>query len=126
MNLEELKQILINSLEGLDADKIQLMYDHPETYKQYYGYIFDFYSNYPDNAGSLNELGYMYEHGLGMERNIEKAIELYKKAIQKDHRDAMYNLASMYDYGEGVEHNYKKAIKLYKKGIELGDSDAIN
>ena len=67
----------------------------------------------------------MYENGVGVERNYEKAIELYEKAIELGNSIAMNNLGNIYKSGTLVKQDYEKAIELYEKAIELGDNDAI-
>ena len=60
------------------------------------------------------------------EKNYQKAIELYEKAIELGNSWAMNNLGVMYDKGEGVEQDYQKAKELYEKAIKLGNSQAMN
>ena len=44
-----------------------------------------------NNAIALNNLGYMYEHGLAYGKDIEKAREYYKKASKLGNNEAMEN-----------------------------------
>ena len=46
------------------------------------------YSASKENAIGLYSLACMYENGQGVEADIDKAIELYKKAADLDHREA--------------------------------------
>lgn len=59
-------------------------------------------------------LAIMYSHGEGFKTNDEKALELYKKAIELGNTRAMVNVASYY------ENNNRRsdAKKLYKMAIE--------
>ncbi|GBB87807.1 hypothetical protein RclHR1_01430016 [Rhizophagus clarus] len=83
----------------------------------------------------LLRFGYCYEYGIGtrvdnnkalelVDKDYEKAIELYHKAANSGDSDAQNNLANMYRNGEGVDKDYEKAIELYHKAANSGDSDA--
>jgi TPR repeat protein len=52
-----------------------------------------------------------------------KVVELYEKAIAKDHWKAMHNLASLYRTGwpgrPGVEQDTSKMLELYERMVEL-------
>ena len=69
-------------------------------------------------------LGYMYEHGEGVEQDHAKARELYKEAEANDGVGAKFFLGVMYDEGQGVEQDYVKAIELYKKAEAQGHASA--
>ncbi|KAK8848308.1 hypothetical protein M9Y10_019369 [Tritrichomonas musculus] len=59
----------------------------------------------------------MYQKGKGVERNISKAIEYYKKAADLEDPTALYNLGSMYENGNGVELNISKQLNSIKKQL---------
>ena len=54
-------------------------------------------------------------------RPWSRIIELYNKAIERDHWKAMHNLAALYRTGwpGGVEKDTQKAIDLYQRMIDL-------
>ena len=66
--------------------------------------------------------GDLYHYGLGVEKNYEKAIELYKIAERRELPEAKYNLGVMYYNGEGVNRN--KAIELWTQAAEKGNEKA--
>jgi len=68
----------------------------------------------------------MYKNGEGVEKNFEKAVQCYKKAVALGHSDAMNNLGVMYENGEGVERNVYKAYQLYKKAAQIGNDLAMS
>jgi TPR repeat protein len=81
------------------------------------------------NAGdpwAQNELGEMYEIGVGVPEDDRKAVEWYKKAAEQGYADGQYNLGRMYEIGRGIPKNLKKAVELYKKAAEQGNADAQN
>ena len=74
----------------------------------------------------MNDLGYCFEKGEGVEQNSTKAVEWYTKAAEKGHSSAMYNLGYCFEKGEGVEQNSTKAVEWYTKAAEKGNSTAMN
>src|SRR3972149_5316175 len=79
---------------------------------------------------SITHLGYMYYYGIGVDKNISKAIELFEQAIKLGNkaevpsavRNAMGGLAFIYE----EDKNIPKAIELYEQLIKLGDSTDMN
>ena len=76
-------------------------------------------------ASAMNNLGYMYDSGEGVEQDGTKAIEWYTKAADLGSLDAMYNLGYMYYIGWGVEQDGTKAVEWFTKAADLGNSDAM-
>lgn len=70
-------------------------------------------------------LGFFYQQGIGVVRNIEKAIDLYQKAADKGNSAAMVNLGVCYEKGKGADKNSFKIIELYRNAAELGESEAM-
>ncbi|GMB89905.1 hypothetical protein NHP190002_05840 [Helicobacter ailurogastricus] len=58
------------------------------------------------------------------ERDYQEALNLFQKAAEMEHVDAVFNLARMHSDGQGVSQDYGKAIEYYKKAVELGNADA--
>ena len=65
-----------------------------------------------------------YENGIRVEKDVEKAVELYKRAVEQGNAVAQYNLGYCYQHGIGVEKDAKKAVELYEKAAGQGDVDA--
>ena len=64
------------------------------------------------NGEKCYNLGDMYEKGIGVEKNIPKAIEAYRKGCETRHKytlDACSALGKLYLY---TQHNYSKAKQL--------------
>jgi TPR repeat protein len=66
---------------------------------------------------SLYRVGYMYERGRGVEKNIHDAIQWYTKAANLDHAQARRSLGCIYE----KQNNYDQAIYWYNKAIEVND-----
>jgi len=71
-------------------------------------------------APAQHNLGYMYQHGEGVEENDVEAVKWYRKAVEQGLAVAQYSLGYMYDNGEGVEENDVEAVKWYRKAVEQG------
>ena len=73
------------------------------------------------DGDSMNNVAIFYENGIGLEKNIRKAIFWYENAFPLIGAVAANNLASLYkNLGESG-----KAVVWYHKAIELGDGDAM-
>lgn len=68
-----------------------------------------------------NDLGYMYDMGLGVNQDLEKAVALYCKAAAQGCGQALLNLGWCYEHGIGVVKDEKKAFLLYSKSSEAGN-----
>ena len=68
-----------------------------------------------------SNLGFMYNNGNGVEKNEQKAAELYKKACNGGEMNGCYNLGLMYADGNGVEKDLSKAVELFKKACNGGN-----
>lgn len=71
-----------------------------------------------------NELGDMYYKGDGVEKNYQKAFDLYTKAAKQGNPRAQFNLALMYLRGEGTKKDYMKGFELCREVAEKGHPDA--
>lgn len=70
-------------------------------------------------------LGICYERGLGVERNLVMAGQMYKAAAKRGNVGAQYNIGVFYEHGLGdfpVDH--KEASRYYRMAAEAGDQDA--
>lgn len=64
-------------------------------------------------TGSYFFAGEKYYSGSGVEKDLNKAIELFEKGFEKEDGKCAVSLAELYANGEGVEKNITKAIELY-------------
>lgn len=72
------------------------------------------------NSFSVHFLAYMYNYGLGVEKNYGEAIKLYKIAIEKGCIYSYHNLGFMYKNGIGIDCDYNKAFELFTLALEFG------
>jgi TPR repeat protein len=70
------------------------------------------------------KLGTMYEHGLGIEKDLEQAVFWYRQAADREDADAQHNLAWLYEYGLGVEQDETQAAFWYCSAAKIGHARA--
>lgn len=65
-------------------------------------------------------LGLLYEHGRGVEKNLEKAAELYEHGADLGNREAQNNLGSFLMQGTGLPQDKRRAFSLFQSAAEQG------
>lgn len=76
-------------------------------------------AKYPD---ALNDMGCNYANGDMVEKNIEKAKELFQEAIDLGCVKAYYNMGNMYSYkGYVKKPNWEVAVGYYRQGAEKNE-----
>ncbi|MCR5606231.1 MAG: hypothetical protein K6F69_05370 [Treponema sp.] len=71
------------------------------------------------NMKAPRHLGLIYKNGLGSyEQNYEKAVELFKLAMERGDSTGTLLYADMLYDGLGIEKNQSEAIKLYQKLVD--------
>lgn len=70
-------------------------------------------------AEASHYLGYCYFNGLGIEKNIDKAIECYKKSAEQGYDSSQFNLGQIYE-----NQNMDESMKWYQKAAAQGHSKA--
>lgn len=75
-------------------------------------------------AKAQASLAWMYHTGNGVEKNLDKALELYRKAADQGHSIAQNNLGVFYEKGLNVPKNEKTAAQWYRKAADVGYSYA--
>ena len=101
-------------------------------------------------AGAMCTLGFCYEHGYGVHKELVQAVYWYRQAAEKGHPGAQNNLGLRYLSGEGVEVDHDlvgrvcisyavlrrsspspasaivyQAFKYFYQSAELGDDNAL-
>ena len=89
-------------------------------------WIYDNGSSSPEDAEKQNDLGYKYQYGKGVKKDLTKAIYWYRKAAEQGYAMAQYNMGVCYANGRGVTQDYAEAVKWYRKAAEQGYADAQN
>lgn len=73
-----------------------------------------------NNGDGLWALALAYEHGRGVEEDVEKAIECYRKGAELGHAPSQHSLACYYFRGDVLEEDHEKAFTLCMKSAEQG------
>lgn len=87
---------------------------------------------YLEETGDHNhylELAENYMFGnpdLGIERNVEQAVDYYQVAAEQGNVHAMENLGVLYSQGIGIPQNSSKAKELLEAAAEQGSVQALN
>ncbi len=77
------------------------------------------------HTDAINNLGTLYQIGLGVEKDYSKAAHYYQLAAERGHEDAAFNLASFYRLGIGVKKNMIQAYAWSIVAARHGDSESI-
>ncbi len=71
---------------------------------------------------TLRRLGYMYRHGLGVEKNYEKSLHYECRAALAGEWASFGGIGFMFSEGLGVPQDDSEAFRWYIKAAELGSS----
>lgn len=77
------------------------------------------------NPEAQARLGFLYEFGEGVRKNLKTAVTWYSKAADQGNREAAFNLAGCYLNGVGVQQDSAKAVEVYSRLVDTGDEDAM-
>ena len=105
-------------------EKAEKYYDKAEALyeKKEYEKMIPFYEKAAQlgHLGAMNNLGFSYYYGYGVEKNVETAADWYKKAAEKNHLLSICNLGDMYIKGIGVERDVKKGVDHITRAAKGG------
>lgn len=71
------------------------------------------------NALSCVNLGFLYNNGVGLEKDYQKAYEYYKMGCDMKSGIGCSDVGYLYQNGYGVKKDYSKASKYYKIGCDM-------
>jgi TPR repeat protein len=98
--LVALGDLYLDGAEGLKADPQEAFKYFQKAVEQ-------------GRIGALNSLGFLYEHGLGVARNPERAASCYQEAAMKGDPRGQMNLGRAYLDGAGVKMDLVEAYKWF-------------
>jgi hypothetical protein len=76
------------------------------------------------HALAQGSLGVMYNEGLSVAQNYDKAVAWFGKAAEQGHAEAQNNLGLMYEKGHGVTQDFVQAQMWFNLAAAKGDEDA--
>lgn len=75
---------------------------------------------------ALYALGEMYEKGMGVDKDPNRARFYYETAAEMNFSPAILSLGIQYEQGIGVAKNAEKAYGFYRRAADLGNPRAVN
>ncbi len=69
---------------------------------------------------SCTFLGYLYEKGEGVEKNVGRAFDLYQQGCDGGHNLGCSNLGVMFEKGMGTTVDFGRAVELYTASCDAG------
>jgi TPR repeat protein/serine/threonine protein kinase len=75
-------------------------------------------------ATAQEVLATLYRRGVGLPKDLRKAVELYQKAADQGNSVAQNSLGYLYEKGTGVTKDLSKAVELYQKAADQGNAVA--
>ena len=77
------------------------------------------------DPATINFLGIKYCFGgLGLPKDMQKAVELWEEAAEFGSIDALFNLGHAYYSGQGVEQDETKSAEFFKKAAMQGHAES--
>ena len=76
------------------------------------------------DRSSQSALGEMYQNGIGVERDFNKALLWHSKAAEQGAKLSQYNLGYMYFTWQGVNQEYIQALSWLRKAADQGEVNA--
>jgi TPR repeat protein len=73
------------------------------------------------NAAAQLQVGWHYEFGKGVRRNLREAFRWYLAAAEQGNPLAQCNLATMYETGNGIGENWMEAAHWYLQAAKQND-----
>ncbi len=77
------------------------------------------------NVLAAYNLGVAFRDGLGVEPDVNKALEWFEKAASEGDDTAAFNIAAIYDEGDLVPQDDQTAIAWYDLAAQRGNTDAM-
>ncbi len=78
------------------------------------------------DPAAMNALGRFHMYGPSSERDLDKALDLFRKAAALGDRGAMASLGDVYFEGRGVKADFSESLRWYRKAAGLGDPAALD
>ncbi|EJK58888.1 hypothetical protein THAOC_20953 [Thalassiosira oceanica] len=74
---------------------------------------------------AINFLGQKYYHGgLGLQKDMRKAVELFTEAAELGSTEALFDLGNAYREGDGVQQDKAKAVEFFAKAAMQGHAES--
>jgi TPR repeat protein len=77
-----------------------------------------------NSTGDQLQLGFLYQHGYGTRRSIQKAIECFVAAANEGFSEAQYHLGEIYLKDRSMKFKYEQAFQCFSISAESGNINA--
>lgn len=74
----------------------------------------------------MTNLGFLYEKGHGVPKDLAKACQWYSQAAERGYAKAQNNLGALYYTGQGVQKDPSVAASWYRRAAAQGNASALN
>ena len=78
------------------------------------------------HAGAMNDLGGVFEYGIGVPKNLATALAWYERAAEFGHAGAMTHMGQLSENGRDVPQDFANARHWYEKAAALGNAASMN
>ena len=86
-------------------------------------YWMELAANHGDDDAK-NNLGIYYQNGIGVERDLAKAIRYFREAAENGNFQAQFSLGLTYFSGNGVPQDYAVAVEWFEKAAAQNEPDS--
>ncbi|GBC08699.1 hypothetical protein RclHR1_08310007 [Rhizophagus clarus] len=126
--IDELVDIYFKEVNEGKEEKVrkQVVLNYINNHELNLQEFYFFLLNNQNDSNFIYLLGYFNLHGIGSKVNIQKALELFQKAVKLDNNAAHFDLATIYMDGFNIGNNYYEAFALSNKLAKKGYSSGIN
>lgn len=70
------------------------------------------------------QVGYFYAQGLGVERDLDRALLWTRRAAEHGDRDGQFNLGCFYEEGTALARDMEQAALWYQRAARQGHTEA--
>lgn len=70
------------------------------------------------------QVGYFYAQGLGVERDLDRALLWTRRAAEHGDRDGQFNLGCFYEEGTALARSMEQAALWYQRAAHQGHAEA--
>ena len=70
------------------------------------------------------QVGYFYAEGLGVERDLDRALLWTRRAAEHGDRDGQFNLGCFYEEGTALARDMEQAALWYQRAARQGHTEA--
>ena len=120
--------LLRASAEQGNVQSIRLMGRYYMEQRKDYATAFTWYTRAATlgDLVALTKVGELYEHGLGVDADMRKALSYYEQAAEQGHKSSARKMGLIYLYGNSsISAQPEKGIALLQMAADKGDIDAM-